>query len=579
MSKLGRAAKDLWCALAPLLIPILGVLAVAVFALPPVKATLGLVLLAAIAAGLLWPVRHQLARALKVLVETKPGGALLVALAGFAFSSLALVTEAAQDEFVDTYDLWSWFLVWSGFALWGLALVLRLPGFARGPWRTLFAVVFALAFARYYLWLFVGGSTGLRLFDHIAWLGLLVGLLILVACTDPAELPPEWHPGNFGVLAAMLSALLLALAGAAGMASDRPIKRDDARYDPDETPIARPALPPDGTALAKAFSPVLELADGQRWRPMRVDEYLEHADLYDQRGRVIKPPPLTPSDLRLPCPAGTPLCYWLTIHCSLDDSTDQPCEDDPQPNRKRGFAYARVAEKAALSKDPNDRARLFPRYGPYKDTLSAFVQYWLFYYYDDWQARTVFGEMRQGHEADWEAVTIGFSDTEPLFVALSAHCAGTWLPWKDVRVAEADPQGSHPLVAVAKGSQANYDDNSVDIPSNWLRCKGIGSGTLELANLAYRIRDRTGDSTTLPLDVEVVDERSPEMGFPGWWGLHNVTWFETAFRRRYNMTEETRGPESPGRKADWDSPVSLIFCDPRWKYAGDGPRPRYSCRS
>ncbi|WP_157591845.1 hypothetical protein [Solirubrobacter soli] len=577
MSSFARAAKDLWWTLAPLLIPILGVLAIAAFALPPVTAIFVLALFAGLGALLLWHLRRQLVGAVKVLVDTKRGRTVLAAVATFLVASLVIVVLAGANEFADAYEFWSWLLVWLGFALWALALILRLPSFARGTWRTLFVVVFALAFARYYLWLFVGGSTGLRLFDHIAWIGLLAGLLIRVALTDHEPLPEEWHPGHFGVVAAVLSAVFLMVAGVAGMASDPPVKRDDARYDADRTPAARPVVPQDPEALAKAFAPVLELTDGERWKPMRVDAYLAKADLYDPRGRVIKPPPLTPSDLPRDCPGGKQLCYWLTIHCSLDESSDQACEDDPQPDRKRGFAYARVVDKAAVSKDPATSDRLFPPTGPYKDELSAIVQYWLFYYYDDWQARTVFGQMRQGHEADWEAVTIGFSDTEPLFLALSAHCAGTWLPWKDVRIAEA-ATGAHPLVAVAQGSQANYHDNSVDIPSNWLRCKGLGSKTLDLANLAYKIRDRTGDSTTLPLDVEVFDKADPEMDFAGWWGLHNVTWFETAFHRRYNMTKETQGPESPARKADWLDPVSLIFCDPRWQYVGEAPRPRYSCR-
>ena len=66
--------------------------------------------------------------------------------------------------------------------------------------------------------------------------------------------------------------------------------------------------------------------------------------------------------------------------------------------------------------------------GPYQKVL---VQYWLFYYYDDWIARgRSSASLRQSHEADWEVVTVGFDDREPLFVSFSSHCGGTWVPWR-----------------------------------------------------------------------------------------------------------------------------------------------------
>lgn len=585
MSDIWSTIKDFSGTLAPLLLPICSVFAIAAFAVPWYYAIPALLVLSTPAAVVMWCRRSQLREVLGTLVTTKRGR-LVLALTGLVVVVPPIVIFAAgEGRFVDAYEGWSWLLVWLAFGFWGVALVLRLPAFARGRWRRLFAAVFALAFARYYLWLFVGGPTGLGLIDHVAWLVLLAGLFVAAAVAkdpEPAEpvktpQPPkkDWKLDHFGVIAALLAASMLTVAGVFGMASDPPVKHDDTRLDPVAAPVTPPPLPSAPADLAKTFAPVLELTDGQRWRPMRVDEYLADADLVDSRGRVVKPPRLTPSDLELTCSGGQNLCYHLTIHCSLDESTEQACEDEPEPDRSRGFAYARVVRKADLAGDAVTRDRLFPAVGPYREQLTAIVQYWLFYYYDDWKTRTIFGQMRQGHEADWEAVTIGFSDEEPLFVGLSAHCAGTWLPWKDVRIADARSAGSHPLVAVAEGSQANYDDASVDIPSNWLRCKGLGSHTLEVANLAYRIRDRTGDSTTLPLDVELFDKSDPEMDFPGWWGLHNVTWFETAFGRRYDVTEETKGPESPARKRDWLEPVSSIFCGSRWKYVGDGPRPRY----
>jgi hypothetical protein len=100
---------------------------------------------------------------------------------------------------------------------------------------------------------------------------------------------------------------------------------------------------------------------------------------------------------------------------------------------------------------------------------------------------------------------------------------------------------------------------------------------VETANLAYKIRDRTGVSSVLQLDLEMVDEGTPEMSFPGWWGRHNTTQFETAFGRTYELEKEGHGPESPAQKSDWKTPVHEIFCTRGWKWAGEGRRPKTSC--
>ena len=100
---------------------------------------------------------------------------------------------------------------------------------------------------------------------------------------------------------------------------------------------------------------------------------------------------------------------------------------------------------------------------------------------------------------------------------------------------------------------------------------------VETANLAYKIRDRTGVSSVLQLDLEMVDEDTPEMSFPGYWGRHNTTQFETAFGRVYELEKEGHGPESPAQKSDWTTPVHEIFCTRGWKWVGEGRRPKASC--
>jgi hypothetical protein len=205
------------------------------------------------------------------------------------------------------------------------------------------------------------------------------------------------------------------------------------------------------------------------------------------------------------------------------------------------------------------------------------VQYWLFYYYDDWRARTLFGWLRQSHEADWEAVTIGFSTRKPLFVALSSHCGGTWLNWKDVRVAGLTLAPLHPIVGVAQGSQANYHEPRANTaPDNWARCAGIPSRSVSAASFAYNIRDRTGVSTALHLaHLEPVDDDTAPMNFKGFWGLNGAANFETAFGREHPLSEDKRGPRSPPLQPLWIDPVGTIFCEKKrkWRYAGPGRSP------
>jgi len=74
------------------------------------------------------------------------------------------------------------------------------------------------------------------------------------------------------------------------------------------------------------------------------------------------------------------------------------------------------------------------------------LQYWLFYYYNDWWNQ---------HEADWEVVMVYLDRSDkPLAVACSSHLGGTWRPWPAVE--PVGPGEKHPTVYVARGSHALY---------------------------------------------------------------------------------------------------------------------------
>ncbi len=91
-----------------------------------------------------------------------------------------------------------------------------------------------------------------------------------------------------------------------------------------------------------------------------------------------------------------------------------------------------------------------------EDASETVVQYWLFYYLNDW---------RNIHEGDWELVQLHFpagtarelleSEAVPTFAAYSQHQAGQRMSWTDM-VGKGLVMDTHPSVYVARGSHANY---------------------------------------------------------------------------------------------------------------------------
>jgi hypothetical protein len=85
------------------------------------------------------------------------------------------------------------------------------------------------------------------------------------------------------------------------------------------------------------------------------------------------------------------------------------------------------------------------------------IQYWLFYYFNDW---------RNYHEGDWELVQLNFpghtvkdlldDEETPVLAAYSQHQFGQKMDWNEM-LANSLLQGeTHPIVYVAHGSHANY---------------------------------------------------------------------------------------------------------------------------
>jgi len=90
------------------------------------------------------------------------------------------------------------------------------------------------------------------------------------------------------------------------------------------------------------------------------------------------------------------------------------------------------------------------------DNNCTVIQYWIFYYFNDW---------RNLHEGDWELVELCFlnhtvqgileNQIEPTFAAYSQHQAGQKMSC-DKMISNGLVTDTHPKVYVARGSHANY---------------------------------------------------------------------------------------------------------------------------
>jgi hypothetical protein len=368
--------------------------------------------------------------------------------------------------------------------------------------------------------------------------------------------------GTLGSTAVLAASLVLLGAIVCGLfeAEDR----GKALQPPEGTTVEakRPAVAPGGgdVELNRRYAPVLAFTKDERWSPIRVDSYLRAATLYGPEGAIKEGPTL--ADLDRTCPGGRSDCYRLSIDC---DSGEEACahgearERDPEKIYEEGAVYVRGPLRAG------EHTGLFPEKGPFAERLRTLIQYWYFYYYDEWRAPVFAGLLTQKHEGDWEVVTLGLDrDSKPLFVADSAHCGGSWRRWNEVEASTKLPGPRvHPLVAVAEGSHANYPDPRQKRTSDPGHCAGLPEGVAAAVSYASNIRDKTeyGWAWYPPDDgwIELGSSTGPSpMDFPGTWGASDRTTL-TNFNV-HEIGKAKAGPKTPSLQPSWTNPVGTIFC-------------------
>jgi hypothetical protein len=268
------------------------------------------------------------------------------------------------------------------------------------------------------------------------------------------------------------------------------------------------------------------------------------------------------------CPAfGETSCYELTIGCDgkgpRSARAEALCEGRTREEddlHREGAVYVRVLEKGRP--EPEEPRGAFPDRGPYGKRLHVLLQYWFFYPYNEWRTPVFAGELVQRHEADWEAVTIGLDEARrPLFVADSAHCGGSWEPWPDIEASTRLPgPRTHPLVAVARGSHANYQSADDKRAPDWASCAGAPAGVSTAISYASNIRDETelGWLWYPPADGWLpAKAKLAPMTFPGTWGADDRTVLKNF---KQNELHTGDAPRTPSLQGLWRDPVRTIFC-------------------
>ena len=125
---------------------------------------------------------------------------------------------------------------------------------------------------------------------------------------------------------------------------------------------------------------------------------------------------------------------------------------DLQPKKNSPAEYKIVYDSLKELYKPT----IYTRVKEANGTGCTVVQYWLFYYMNDW---------RDIHEGDWELVQLNFSGQtareilvkgeSPVSMALSQHQSGQKIPWSALND-KGLVKETHPIVYVAQGSHANY---------------------------------------------------------------------------------------------------------------------------
>jgi hypothetical protein len=210
-----------------------------------------------------------------------------------------------------------------------------------------------------------------------------------------------------------------------------------------EPPKSQPAVtvpprayPNPEAELAERYSPIYELrmqdepcdTNGEAFEPAPVELVVGQEDIIlRQKGR----PPITGPTM-----------------ADLVAADNTAYLDYPGDPRDPGCQYDRDFRRFMKGLQPTVYARI--AFEPGKPGLA--LQYWSFYYFNDWNNK---------HEGDWEMVELVFNEetvegalrSAPSFAAYAQHGSGERAEWTTGKIQK---DGDHPYVYVSAGSHASY---------------------------------------------------------------------------------------------------------------------------
>ena len=248
-----------------------------------------------------------------------------------------------------------------------------------------------------------------------------------------------------------------------------------------------------GEELAKQFCPIIYLCgEGEvteNFEPEQIEIMLDTAILHD-----VEDPSFSEKATLSSLLQWSKDIYYLDL-VGLEPKTNSIAE------------YKITYEKAKARYQPTVYARV--KEG--RDKGYTVVQYWIFYYFNDW---------RNCHEGDWELVQLCFPGytaqellervEQPVFAAYSQHQAGQKMLWNDMK-ANSLVIETHPVVYVAQGSHANYF-----VPGHFW--SGLDFDNTGLSSWKV-IKPGQLNLVLLP-EIGTEDEKFGWLDFRGKWGEH-----------------------------------------------------------
>jgi hypothetical protein len=165
-------------------------------------------------------------------------------------------------------------------------------------------------------------------------------------------------------------------------------------------------------------------------------------------------------------------------------------------------------ERDALRFSAEGAQVAYARVAPGDDDEGLVVQYWFFYYFNDWNNK---------HEGDWEFVELYFDATSarqalnlsPEKIRVSQHSTAEVKLWTDAAV---EKNGTHPVVYVARGSHANYFRPGLYLGRGE---EGRGFGCDDASESGRRVQL---EARLLPDQIDGPNDPYAWLAYKGYWG-------------------------------------------------------------